>query len=634
MDDSLTKFVRDKLDEGYSNQRIREILFDEGFLPSEIEQAFFEAEAIGKQPLEEGLTVRELKPEIPKVISEQEFIGEEKPDKPLVKEFKKGLSSFKVKKRGFKIKDNLGIGIVKTFKKFLPEKFITPKNRHLLVIAGLILAIIFLGGIGYVLYNNLSSRDPVSLIPEETDFYVRIKINSQNKQVQQFKDLIKKFPNYNLAEEKWAQAFEQINKENPIFEEVLRMFSKSSDLILATDTLSAAEPAKVLIILANPDLKELQKTKNDLEDFISQNNNWQMTKEKYRGKELVKIVYEGNLLPPELGLYYGSLSKQEIFSSFLGRNLILTNSFEEIKKVIDVFKSRGLANIFSSNKIKAITDNPAHKKLQKYLNKDYLVGYYIGLESLGIMQLTGANQFLTQNQDKAFINNFLKAAINLPLVASEAENKNNLSNQKRFALSSFFRVDENGLSSETYYLDSEKQIFLPAQFLLSESLANFLPEKIGIKEVVYYAESKDLNGLFQTLEQEAVKAMSPEQRIDYEETLVVLNEILGSDLKQEILPLFKSNFSFFVMAESDGREAPLVGIIFDIADENLVKSEILKVKIPKKILESFSGNMGDILSKKDDFVSFQKEIVDNFEIYSLPVIQEKQGGNLGIKFLA
>jgi len=172
-EEDLINFIKQRLAEGFDKEAIRGALLETGHSSEEIESAFKAISempsAISKEPeAPKGIEIPAF--QIPKAIKKEEF------------------PFFKTKER-------------------LSKKIILP-----LII---LVALIFVGGAAALLYDRLAKPDPISLLPQETAFYARIKINPENQQVKNLKENLAKFPMYEKLAEKISEEFEKMKKENP-----------------------------------------------------------------------------------------------------------------------------------------------------------------------------------------------------------------------------------------------------------------------------------------------------------------------------------------------------------------------------------------------------------------------------------
>lgn len=521
--DSLVKFIKEKLDEGVEKGKLRELLFETGFLPSEIEKAFEETERLEIYPIE-GRT--------------EETTGQE--SNPIYQ------SPFQEKK---KIPFKLPKISLKKLKPFL-----------------IALLLILLCACAFYVFAKTMRVDPVSLLPEETSFYLRIRINSKDNQVKNFKGLLKKFPNYEKISENIQKELEKIKEENPIFTNV-DLTNIGNELVLGF--ISPINPAEfqeshLILILSQPDLKKNKKIVEDVKESIKQEEGWEIQEESYKQGQIIKLMSRQKY-------------ETDLFFTFTNNNVVLTHNLEDIKKVIDVLESQKIQNIFKRAKAKNITQTKNHRKIQKYLTKDYLLLFYSEGNLSELLKTVQETEMTESTKSTYFLfEPFLRAGF----VQAQGINQ-----KEKTVLASAISVDKNGFKIETHHLNSGEVVSFNPQFSLKETLANFVPAKIGLKDIVFYEEGKNLLGLFEGFEKDMEAQVNPQaEKWLLEEKLKEFNEMLDIDLKKDILPLLTNNYVFLVAGETEGREVPFVGLIFEIEDENQAINQVLKIRLPNEMV--------------------------------------------------
>lgn len=438
-----------------------------------------------------------------------------------------------------------------------PKKF--PLKVFLITIF-LIFALIGIGVFSFYWREKKFKEDPINFLPYQSSFYFRIKTNTQEQQVKNFKDLLKRFPIYQIISEKINQTFSVIKNENP--------FLKNFDLNISKEIILAAvgpvdektEKLPLVLIFPNPDLKKIEKI---TKDFEKEKKDWEIKKENYKGRTIIKAkpkYYSGYFSPEGFEIIF-TISDDQFFISF---------ESEDLKKIIDVAEDKKLVNIFKKEKNKSLKENLEYKKIEKYLPKDYLLSFYSQFDLEKILKTTEVKE-LAEKKIPPFLAS-LKTVFNLPFFKSEKEIES-----EKVILAGAIVADKEGLKSESYYLDLRKEKPQISTFSIENSLSNFLPEKIGEKEIIYYQEGRNLKNFFDQLEKTLKERVKEEE---FEQILKEIEKEIGINLKEDLFSLFEGNFAFFIAAKSE-EEKPVISFVFEIENEEKVKNNLLKIRLPK-----------------------------------------------------
>ncbi|MBL7156026.1 MAG: DUF3352 domain-containing protein [Candidatus Pacebacteria bacterium] len=615
--DSLAKFIKDKLDQGLTRGKIRRYLFDANFLPSEIEKAFEQAENLEdsiEQEQEQDMQENQLEQDVlRKDLSEEKNLSqEEKIDKilgpqnneadfPIPPTIKSESQETKNKKFNLNLPK---IELPKiNFPKIELSKIPFKKFSKPILI---IFVLIFVGGFTVFAYKKIWKIDPISLLPDKALFYARIKIDSKDQQVKNFNELLSKFPNYQVLNQRIKAEFERIKQENPVLRDI-DFSGVSNEIILSSIDLPDENPQDIslVLILPNPNFQKAKQVITSFQDLNKETQNWNIEREDYKGREVIKVSatekYKNNF--PD---FYGFTPELDFFVAYTDGHIVISAKIQDLKKIIDTADSQKISNILKKDKQQNITQTIGYEKIQKYLPQDYLAFFYSEFGWSEILKITEQAKTLAQVNNTLLsfesFDKFLKASINTPF----AQAKENQALEIAVALA--IMVDENGLSAETHYLDLAEQTFLPPQFSLEHSLSNFIPSEIENREVVFYKESKNLKSFFEELEKNSAESMDFEQKQKFEQEINNLNEALGVDLKQDILSLFEENYAFFIASESTGAEIPCFAFIFEIQDENQTKDNLLKinmVSVEKEQLKTkdaaIQSNMAELRAEAEIF---------------------------------
>ena len=110
------------------------------------------------------------------------------------------------------------------FKNF-PEKEISPETEILtqkpkssikkfLLPLIVLIVLVLIAGASFYFYSKIKP-DPISLLPKETTFYLKIKINPEDQQVKNLKELLNRFPYYEKISQKIGEEFRKWKEETP-----------------------------------------------------------------------------------------------------------------------------------------------------------------------------------------------------------------------------------------------------------------------------------------------------------------------------------------------------------------------------------------------------------------------------------
>lgn len=492
--------------------------------------------------------------------------------------------------------------MIEELKPETPVPILEPKKssiRRFILPLIILVALVSIAGASFYFYQKMAKPDPISLLPEETAFYIKIKINSEDQQVKDFKEILNKFPYYEKISQKIGQELEKMKEENPALKNLDFTISNEVILALISPLEEGKEEFPFVFILPNPNLKKLEKLAKDVKKAIEESENWEEKEEVYKGRTIfiaLPIVKKPSWAPQS---YKPPAPKYKPSSAFINGHFFLASKPEDIKKIIDVADSQKITSLFKKEKIKNLTSSSAYKRIKKYLPEDYLVLFYGEVDWSKVLKTT-EKEVKTVKETK-FFSPFLaslKTALNLPFSKGKEAKE-----PEKVATAGAIIAEKNQLKSETYSLDLRKDAFLPAQFSFKNSLVNFVPEKIGNREIAFYGEGRDLESSFEEIERTLTKEMKPEEKKEFDDFLKSLNESLGVDFKKDILSLFKKNYAFFVASESSGKEVPSIGFISEVDDESRAKENLLKIKIPKFSPEDILGLSGARKRARDAIIT-------------------------------
>jgi len=466
-----------------------------------------------------------------------------------------------------------------------PEKELSPETEILipkpktsikkfLLPLIILIILVLITGISFYFYSKVKP-DPISLLPKETTFYLKIKINPEDQQVKNLKELLNRFPYYEKISQKIGEEFRKWKEETPALKNL--DFTISNELILAiiSPLDENSEEIPLVLILPNPDLKKAEKLAKDIQKAIEESKEWKIEKENYKGRTIVKAVPIPKEKPNLPYYYLPPEPKERPSMTFTDGHFFFALKPENIKKIIDVADDQKITNIFKKGKAEGITSNFAYQKIKKYLPKVYLLTFYGETDWSKILKETEVE---TTEGEKFFspLLTSLKAALNLPFLK-----KTEIKEPEKVAFASVILAEKDGLKSESYSLDLREEAFLPSQFSFENSLAKFIPAEIGNREIVFYSEGRNLKNSIEEVEKTMEKQLKPEEKEELEKIFNSLKEHLGVDLKKDILTLFEKNYALFVSSESTGKETPILALVSEIDDESKTKENLLKIKLPK-----------------------------------------------------
>lgn len=546
--ESLVNLIKEKLAEGIDIETIREGLLDAGYLPSEIAKAL-------------------------KVISEEKAVSNEQP-------FSEARTSDKEIPS-----PSYGEEIFPSEPKVARKPSSLPKIL-------LAVLLVLMGTASFYLYGKVAGKDPISLLPQETAFYLRAKVSPENQQVKNLKALLEKFPNFETISQKISEEFKKLKEENPPLKNL--DFTISDEIVLAwiSPFEEETEEVSLVLILPSPDLEKLEKLAKDIRKSIEESEDWKIEEETYKGRTIFKSV------PTEESKYRSSPGepKLEPATVFTNNNFILATKPEDIRKIIDVAESQKITKIFQKDKIKNINSSQAYKKIKKYLPKDYLVLFYGELDWSKVLKTAEKKGAVPETKGRftPLITSII-ATFKLPFFG-----RKNIEESEKVALASTITALENELKSESYYLDLRKEAFLPSQFSFKDSLAQFVPEEFQGREIAYYIEARDPKSSFEEWEKTSTKEMTAEEKSLFYDFLKSLNEFLGVDFREDIISLFEKNYAYFVASGPSGEEASIIAFLFEIDDGDKIKESLLKIKVPEDISGLLEEGLEGSQSKAKD----------------------------------
>ena len=430
-----------------------------------------------------------------------------------------------------------------------PQKaFNISKKTIIIILVSFVCALI--AGASFYAYKSLVKENPLSFLPQDSLIYIRINTDPSSQQVRSFKALLQKFPNYSLFADKINDFLNKFKKENSIPENM--SFNIAREVTFGIEQApNQTTSSSMIVVLSNLDLKKANKLKKFLKSQITKEENTKPKEEKYRGKIISR--YFSKLSNPK------KIEETDIIT--IKNNLILADKEATAKKVIDSYLDH-----------KNIASLPSYKKLKAKIVGNHLATGYIRLDLASLLETTDNLQAKTPSENLSPLFSASLKSIFSSLKSKIKPNKTEAKSIAMFAVS----ADEKGLKSEAYYLNSEMKDILPSSFILDNGLLAGMPQKIGTKNIVYYGEWKDLD--------------SQTKKLLKNNSAIYSKDFLKS-FEKDIFPLLKNNYAVFVASEPSGKETPIIGFIAKIDNENKVKEELLKIKIPKELTEPISTSL-------------------------------------------
>jgi len=536
----LKKFIKESLEKGYKKETVKKALLKIGETSNDIDQAFKE---IGEVvPSASSFEAKAKKPIIEEAnaVSNQTPVSQERNQEEYSPYY-----SIKRKRR---------------------EVFNASKKTIIIILISSIFALV--AGASFYIYKVSLRTDPISFIPQESPIYLTINLDPQFQQTKNLKALLQKFPNYNFLANKINERINELKKENSIPENA--DFNIAKEITFSVDKFpSQTEEPSLILILSGIDSKKVNQLREAFKNQVPEKENIQPKELKYRGKRIT--------------CYFDKLSNsnklEETDIIAINDALILTDKATTSKKIIDAYLDH-----------KNISSLPSYKKLKAKVSGDHLVVGYFRLDLVSLLEATNSLGTDMPSGD------FSSFPVPLKSVFDSLKPKLKSGNAKPESIAMFaINANEKGLEAEAYYLNPEMKNALLSPFSLNNGLLVKMPRKIGAADIIYYSEGRNLEN--------HIKAFLNASTTDagaYKDFLKNLDQILKIDIEKNILPLFKNNYVMFVASQQNYKNPPIFGFIAKIDDENKVKEELLKIKIPKESTNPYSASLSQSYLKAKD----------------------------------
>ena len=532
----LKRFIQTSLKEGHNSQDIKEALIKVGESPGDIDQAFKE---LGQTP----------PPTAPSQVETT------KAESSISQDPGTAFPQTSV----FQNKNQIGLSKRKLSKRILASKTLIISALGVFIFA-------LVAGASFYIYENSVKVSPLSFIPQDSPFYLRVNLDPQSQQIKNLKVLLERFPNYDLVASKIKDVVNKIKKDNAIPKNISLNIAKEITLSIyqtpnqaIQQKINQTSTPSLIVVFSNLDLKKASRLAKFLKSQEPKAQSQNSKEIRYRGKTITR--------------YFEKLSKssqpEETDLITIKKNLILTDKEATAKKIIDSYLDH-----------KNILSLPAYKKLKSQVAGDYLATGYVRLDLA--KSFLGSGNNLTANRITPLSNNLWPAS--LKSLFDSLKSKIRLSSTPPQNIAMFtISANSQGLISKSYY-PSTKPAF---PFSLKKSLLTQLPQKIDNQEIVYYSEGKNLNAQIQAQLQQLLTASttSSTTRAFFNKDL---NSIVNVNLEKDILPLFQGNYAFLTASEPSGKQTPIIGFIGQINDENKARDNFLKIKILKELTQPLS----------------------------------------------
>ena len=214
-----------------------------------------------------------------------------------------------------------------------PRRFNLKLNKKYLKPLIILVALVSIIGASALIYGIFSKPDPISLLPQDTGFYIRFKIDPKNDQVKNFKDILSKFPYYEKLSQNIEEYFERLKEENPSVKNIDLNISDEIILSVVSPFSENMTDFPLVIIFPDPDLKKLEKLAKDIQKEIEKDKSWKIEQETYKGRILFKA---GRV----------DFTEPEVVTAITNGHFLIAPQIKYIKKVIDVADDQKITNIF------------------------------------------------------------------------------------------------------------------------------------------------------------------------------------------------------------------------------------------------------------------------------------------------
>ncbi len=453
------------------------------------------------------------------------------------------------------------------------------------IIAG-ILVVILLVIVGFTVNELFLNRiTTLSLIPDDTEYYLTFSVN-EHPQAKKAKELLLKFPGGEKALGRFDDYYSEFAGKNNPLEDILRLSKEELFFAKLRPTESGDKSYGSLNTLLNiVELPRPKDARGELEKFRKDPDIYDISDEPYEGQNIMNIRLKEKSSSAQRSFSYGSSkfglpTPKGIYATPVKNFIVASEKAAAVKKSIDLAKVKSLFG-FKNSDLKNLQDNPDHKEIAKYFPKETLVKFY-------------------QNLPLSPYDNFLPSqSLSQPLMASPdryggAGEKSDT--YTRIPVGFTATAQDDGLNIATFQVDIKNpDEGLKNPFKIEDSLASRLPQKFSGISPAIYGETRNYYQAYQDqidqIKDLAENSDNRNQRKTSEEALKFLEEArsefrktTGIDYEKDFLVYLDSQVAAIFNAGS-AKKSPEFLFVADIKDPKKVEASLSKIKIPNYLKE-------------------------------------------------
>ncbi|MBP6890829.1 DUF3352 domain-containing protein [Candidatus Parcubacteria bacterium] len=513
LNQELLSYIQKQFSKNIGKDKVRQALLSAGWPIVDIETAFSELESKNKQnPQTEQPKPALSQQELEKMVRENPdyYYFPPKKESPKAPDEKKDIE--KIFQQGVAKKTVEGPNFIsKNIEPFQIKKTDLPKTGNPIAKIILGIAIIAIAIVCVYLYFYWQEiKDPLSLVPENSNIVLELNIDPLGSQVKQLEKIIQRIPFTETNNQSINNTYELV-KNDDFFKSILDNYSQGK--IKNVIGFLNSKTNKMGIIIPGLSLED-SRISNQAKNFFKKTFG-DFESEKYKDVEIIEI-YNQTI---DYGSYYinqnAPLKEKKVLAlayAGVGDNLALSNDLDQVKNIIDNYKKMNLAAIFSKSSAKNIRNSESFKKLEKYLPKDYLAYIYSDIDFEKINALSIKENF----KDSSIVES-LAAAL-----------KNSKTTQDGKGMISYIKAQDYGFQTRSYLSGFSKG--LGNKFNISKSLASQLPSEINGNQVVFYVEGNGLDKIFDYL----ISNYDAYQKDDIEQLWPIFEQRLGINVEKTI----------------------------------------------------------------------------------------------------
>lgn len=488
------------------------------------------------------------------------------------------------------------------------------KLQRKVLIPLLIAAVVLLvGGVLAYYFQKATGRvDAVDMLPEDTVIYLRFKVDPEEEQVKNFKSHLEKFPGSAYFQKAIGSFLKEIEKDTPVLKDIA--WTELADEVLvavagSVENLSNKE-TPLIVILSSPNKEELKEAAEKLSEAGQLSKAWQIEKETYKGRVIVKAIYSrkispgpslpfekfpqgGNVLPSTPQLEEPSpilpkIKKEKYFFTFSNNHLVFSTRLETLKTMIDIADSRGLFSKIRGREVRGLADKRSHQKIIQLLPADYLGYAYAEIDNGAFSLPKAVREKLNRKEGIASsLPSLMVAALSQIVSPVGVEEKG-----EKVVSAVVFSASKKGFQSENYTLDETGQLFTPSLFNQQEGLASKVPAKFNNLEIISFSEIRNLTSylgqFYQQMQLQNFSSRAKKENLSFEEALKAAEKETGIDLS--LLAELKKNAAFLVAADRAGKAKPVFALIAEIDNPEKVRQYFDNLKLPEAMFSPFESS--------------------------------------------